>query len=330
MKFRVPTLLAATTACTSLFAGSVTFKPGTTALQSLDHANLYTWGMDWSLPSHLQVTGATLRINGLYDWTAPDPGNILRIHLLDSATPTVMLQTTTTNTVTSVYRQTKTEYKNSSGNVVYSSTSGKTYLSNPPPASVTTETEISKPGPFSSGVNSLGVGGTVVSYVDDPSFTIDVDNFTSGGVTKNLSSPSPTTANTSTVVSSTSTPSMYGLTKVVTVREYTTTKTEISKKEVYTWDSVTPLTSYSDNDGPATKVNLVYSFSSTQLDALQAYLTNGNDFALGFDPDCHFYDKGVSLEVYYANVPDASSSALLLALSLGGLAVARRRRLLRR
>ena len=44
-----------------------------------------------------------------------------------------------------------------------------------------------------------------------------------------------------------------------------------------------------------------YTFQADELSALNTYLDNGgslNDFVLAFDPDCHFYNTGVTLNLY--------------------------------
>lgn len=38
-------------------------------------------------------------------------------------------------------------------------------------------------------------------------------------------------------------------------------------------------------------------------------------FGLGFGPDCHFYDTGISLKLYTSSVPDSGSTALLFGLA---------------
>ena len=41
----------------------------------------------------------------------------------------------------------------------------------------------------------------------------------------------------------------------------------------------------------------VYNFSQSQIQTLSTYLSNGNNFALGFDPDCHFWNNGITLQI---------------------------------
>ena len=69
--------------------------------------------------------------------------------------------------------------------------------------------------------------------------------------------------------------------------------------------------------------DLEYVFTNTEVDAFNAYLQNGSNVALGFDPDCHFWNEGVSLEFCYDVVPEPTCAALVV---LGAVATLRRRR----
>jgi hypothetical protein len=70
--------------------------------------------------------------------------------------------------------------------------------------------------------------------------------------------------------------------------------------------------------------NFTYTFSTAQLQALQNYILNGGDFALGFDPDCHYYNDGISLTIETKPVPEPMTIALLGS-GLAGLYMRRRR-----
>lgn len=63
-----------------------------------------------------------------------------------------------------------------------------------------------------------------------------------------------------------------------------------------------------------------YEFTADEIATLNDYLDNGSDFALGFDPDCHFYNCGVemSVETTTTGVPEPST---MLLVSAGLLAV---------
>jgi hypothetical protein len=62
--------------------------------------------------------------------------------------------------------------------------------------------------------------------------------------------------------------------------------------------------------GKSLKSTIVLDFNSAQLDVLRAYAVDGR-IALGFDPDCHFYNCGVNFSINTAVVP--APSAILLA-----------------
>lgn len=98
------------------------------------------------------------------------------------------------------------------------------------------------------------------------------------------------------------------------------------------WNSSakTKIATYTDwnggNNGDV--VNLTFSFSSLGLlDELQAYVNNGNNFALGLDPDCHYWNTGVKLVIETApySVPETSGTLGLAGLGLGLLAAIRSR-----
>jgi len=55
-----------------------------------------------------------------------------------------------------------------------------------------------------------------------------------------------------------------------------------------------------------------YVFTSAEVDTFNQYLNNGGDVALGFDPDCHYYNDGVSLKLSYNVVPEPASATLIL------------------
>lgn len=64
---------------------------------------------------------------------------------------------------------------------------------------------------------------------------------------------------------------------------------------------------------------LVYELNASELGILMGYLEDGL-FGFGFDPDCHYFNDGVSLSIETSQeVPEPSSSLFLLGFGLFGL-----------
>lgn len=78
------------------------------------------------------------------------------------------------------------------------------------------------------------------------------------------------------------------------------------------------------------KWDYTYTFNASQLSALESYISNDGIIAIGFDPDCHFYNDGISFSITGASLPSSASAvpepASLLLLGSGLLAVGRFRR----
>jgi len=62
-----------------------------------------------------------------------------------------------------------------------------------------------------------------------------------------------------------------------------------------------------------TATTYTYTFTAAQLQALNAYFANGNNIAFGFDPDCHFWNNGITFnfQTAPASVPEPTTLALL-------------------
>jgi len=86
------------------------------------------------------------------------------------------------------------------------------------------------------------------------------------------------------------------------------------------------------NGGSSTGFDLIYSFTESQLELLNEYLSNGNDIAWGIDPDCHYYNCKVEFVMEIGEekqpppTPELSTWLLLGCSGLAGVFVVRRKK----
>jgi hypothetical protein len=69
-----------------------------------------------------------------------------------------------------------------------------------------------------------------------------------------------------------------------------------------------------DQSFTLTPVTWTYTFTPAQLTALRADIANGDNLALGFDPDCHFFNNGVTLTLD-TRTPDSGSTLTMFGIT---------------
>lgn len=58
--------------------------------------------------------------------------------------------------------------------------------------------------------------------------------------------------------------------------------------------------------------DLTYNFSASDISFLGSYISNDGNFGFGFDPDCHFYNNGITLSIETATAPVPEPSTMFL------------------
>jgi hypothetical protein len=62
-----------------------------------------------------------------------------------------------------------------------------------------------------------------------------------------------------------------------------------------------------------TPITFIYQFTAAQVAALQSYIANGRNIAFGFDPDCHYFNNGITFSF---TVPETGNSVIFLGLAV--------------
>lgn len=81
-----------------------------------------------------------------------------------------------------------------------------------------------------------------------------------------------------------------------------------------------------------TPTTYTITFNAAELAALRDYIANGHDIAFGLDPDCHFFNDGITFTMNLTPVPEVTAvvPAAFLVVSATMLEIRRRRRATRR
>ncbi len=131
-----------------------------------------------------------------------------------------------------------------------------------------------------------------------------------------------------------------------TLNELTDSRFTDPKNSNYRFQSILPLWSWTDAvDGQHNKIpgtntpyghDLSYSFDQSELAMLLNYFASKNGlattsnnyatFGLGFDPDCHYYNDGITFTIDTAPVPEPGTM-ILLGFGMLGLALYGKRRM---
>jgi hypothetical protein len=90
----------------------------------------------------------------------------------------------------------------------------------------------------------------------------------------------------------------------------------------------TAMTKLFQHSFTTTPTNYTFNFNTAQLLALQTYINNNHDVAFGFDPECHFFNDGITFTMTLTPVPEMASAipALCLVALATAFEIRRRRR----
>jgi hypothetical protein len=85
--------------------------------------------------------------------------------------------------------------------------------------------------------------------------------------------------------------------------------------------SSTAMTKLFQKSFTTTPTTYTYTFTATQLAALTTYISNGDDVAFGFDPECHFFNDGITFAMTFTPVPEMASTIPALCLIFLAIAI---------
>ncbi len=323
------------TAPIAAFANTYTFTdPG---LESLAHGTAYTWGLSptanststnlGSLESAIKsgqiITSATLTITGLYDWT-DEPDDVLYVNILNNLKP---------GNASYEYDSNPSTHDTTFGSDVFDTLTAPVAPQAPvKPIKPAKVTDPSPPGPHATAsqiatyntkhaaylayvVNLAAYNTAIVVYnAQHAAYELALTAYNSALSDYNHYIHTQAALGFDGVPQTPAPDSLYDQTNSLLVSS--------TPNGPGTWTD--------PNHGPGGVTTLTIDFSSDNvglLDALLAGDTSTTDLGLGFGPDCHFYDTGVTLTIdtkvpgnpFGHPVPDSGMTLGFLALSLAGL-----------
>lgn len=267
------------------------YAPGAVApnlagdLGDLDHHNVYTWliqNVNTLIPNGTTITGAKLHIDNIYNWDAS--ANRLYLALLNSA------NTTTNTTTVGVGTLTRLASGTTGGNTALSSAVYETVDS-----TVATPTQAN----WQDDLSRVNTGSPCTTNYSDSSKCLSVAGQTLIGG----SAADTTTGDTA-------------IGNYFDTATYTTPSNG-SLAEGWAQGTGTGADSTHSFGSPTQAPTYDYTLDLTPwITNLSGYIANGGDIAIGLDPDCHFFNDGVWLEITtgfstQSTVPEPASWTLV-------------------
>jgi hypothetical protein len=271
-------------------------------MNDLDHQYVYTWLLTnmkdaLNITSTTEITGARLTISNIRNWNSGE--NRLYMHLLDTAKTSGSGLTEITESLTGVYGRAFQAQDEASTSITLRDDLGR----------ATTAANYNPTG------DTLGWGS--YNYTDAGARM--VANGTGNTPIGNISATQTATGSAN--------GTNYSLQVATAWANYAPNDDQTSP-----YDPLNNGTSTDRYSFGTTGVNYVLNFSDAYLADLRAYINNGDNFALGFDPDCHFFNDGITLEIFTGAVVNPNqfgapepASMVLLGSGLAALFYRRRR-----